>query len=1267
MAQLVLGTVGAVVGGLIGGPMGASVGWAIGGAVGGMLNPQKVEGPRLTDLKVTASEYGAPIPVVYAHPRISGTVIWCSEKREIASTETQGKGGGPEYTSYTYEIDLLYLLSDNEIEGVRRIWSNGKLVWSMAHESDDETIEASEDTPTWRALRLHTGAPGQLPDPTYEAAVGAGNAPAYIGRGTLMLEGVSLGSSGQLPNLTFEVGQRADAQEQERFFHAPFDDGDARDVEPNPLSSDVASPGLVTFSGGAAVFRNSYPVNDSPSAARIRWTGEKIAPIVAGSVFELQARISIDSVRAEGLSRYPDQELFFGIYGFGVAAWWGITIKDGEPLLVTSVQANATGQSAILGSPVGADVPYRIVIGATASGSVQFFLGEDEVFSGTVYAPSLNSITVGIQGQPFPDQSVSGLTCYDVQGLLGMGGSRVRLYPVPLDEVVSDLCQRCGVPASDIDVTQLEDQEVHAMAVQPTSARAVLEQLAAAYYFECVESDKLYFRRRGAPAVAAVPYSDMGADALLTVQEGNDLEVPARVNVTYLNLANAYQQGNELSDRLTTDSTTVSNLQLGMGLTPSMAKAIADTAVLDQTVAARTYSAGLDLRYARLEPTDVVALSDSSGIEHRARIVKIADADGVRSLDLVADDAGVLQLQGETSTDYDDDWTVQPLGETDLAVLDIPMLRDADDNPGVYTAGDGKRGAWPGYLLRVSGVDVGTMASGAAMGFVQEVLGGWQGGLIDEQHTITVVLNPGDQLASTTHDALTSGIVNHAAIGAHGRWEIVQFRSAALLSANTYRVSGLVRGRLGTEHAMGNHQLGDRFVLLTGDGMQRWIGNAAQRGEEQDFEGITLGAKADSATTVPLAPDWESLKPYAPASLRIVPTEAGLMLQWDRRTRMVANWLAGNVPLGEAQERYEVEIEAAGGAVTVVQTAEPQLLLTGSSDFRSEGVLAGPIGQFVHEARVDGGALMALETSVYGTGGAPAGNSRIVRMDPVTFDREDLAYAGVYASALVRVGEHYYTVDVGAGDGMPGRVRKFDPGLTLLADVALDLPGDGFDMILGPDGNLWVAAPYSGVVRVINPETLATVGDVPVGFVSAICADGTSVFAVVRVSEVAKRIDAATRAVVAEWPIARFPMDCKFAGGLLWVVSAYDRNLTCYEPSTGVRQEFAVAMDGETFQGYFNYLGQSGDYIVAGQRVAWVIHAPTRTLVGRIQPFTDLSRFPAISMLSEDRVLVSEGPSRPAPGGIGYWSRGNLGSFARARVYQLSATVGRGRPAEIEA
>ncbi len=217
MAQLIIAAAGAAIGGalvpgVIGlGITGASAGWTIGSLIGSAFAPaQKSQGPRLNDLSVSSSAYGTPIPYVQGSPRIAGQIVWASTKREIATTTRQGgKGGGKQkVTTYTYEVDLLILLTDNVISGISRIWSNGKLVWNKSATADAGTIAASDATAAWTRIAIYGGGTSQLPDPTYEAAVGTANAPAYRGRGSVFIQGLQLGTAGQIPNLTFEISEQ---------------------------------------------------------------------------------------------------------------------------------------------------------------------------------------------------------------------------------------------------------------------------------------------------------------------------------------------------------------------------------------------------------------------------------------------------------------------------------------------------------------------------------------------------------------------------------------------------------------------------------------------------------------------------------------------------------------------------------------------------------------------------------------------------------------------------------------------------------------------------------------------------------------------------------------------------------------------------------------------------------------------------------------------------------------------------------------------------
>src|SRR5574337_2184722 len=203
MAQLAIAAAGAAIGSVIAPGIGTSIGWALGSMVGAQFGPkQKSYGPRLEDLRVTGSEYGQTIPWVAGHPRVAGQVWWASNRREISTTTSSGGKGGPgaESTSYKYEIYILYVLTNREISAIRRIWLNGKLVWTAHADASASSLAEGEEHAPWGRMTVYTGSAAQLPDPAYDAAVT--NAPAYRGRGSVFIESLQLGNSGVIPNLT---------------------------------------------------------------------------------------------------------------------------------------------------------------------------------------------------------------------------------------------------------------------------------------------------------------------------------------------------------------------------------------------------------------------------------------------------------------------------------------------------------------------------------------------------------------------------------------------------------------------------------------------------------------------------------------------------------------------------------------------------------------------------------------------------------------------------------------------------------------------------------------------------------------------------------------------------------------------------------------------------------------------------------------------------------------------------------------------------------
>ncbi|WP_183394453.1 baseplate multidomain protein megatron [Hansschlegelia beijingensis] len=210
MAVLALTAVGSAIGGALlpGGLsfLGASLsGAALGGALGGLagaaldqslLAPtHKARGPRLTDLRITASTEGAPVMRVYGRMRIGGQVIWASRFRETSSTESHGgKGGGPKVrtTTYAYSASFAVGLCEGPISAIGRIWADGEPLDRGAHE-----------------IRLHRGTGDQQPDPKIVAVEGADFAPAYRGLAYLVFEELPLEAFGnRVPQITVEVIRR---------------------------------------------------------------------------------------------------------------------------------------------------------------------------------------------------------------------------------------------------------------------------------------------------------------------------------------------------------------------------------------------------------------------------------------------------------------------------------------------------------------------------------------------------------------------------------------------------------------------------------------------------------------------------------------------------------------------------------------------------------------------------------------------------------------------------------------------------------------------------------------------------------------------------------------------------------------------------------------------------------------------------------------------------------------------------------------------------
>jgi hypothetical protein len=377
-----------------------------------------------------------------------------------------------------------------------------------------------------------------------------------------------------------------------------------------------------------------------------------------------------------------------------------------------------------------------------------------------------------------------------------------------------------------------------------------------------------------------------------------------------------------------------------------------------------------------LEPGDVRTLS-LDGDTITARCVRLTiQADDVLACEWKYDTPSLAVLDGTAGATFDGrDPAVVTVGVISKGfVLDIPLLDDSDEAsvPQVYTlAGPYVDGPWPGAVIYQAVDDeyseeIAAVPSSSAMtwGIVTEELPYANPNVWDRGNEITVTLQAGELTGCTEAAANADSSLNRAAIGANGRWEIVQFTVATLTAPLTYTVSGFKRGRKGTEWAAELHEASDTFVLLdTADPQPMGL---SEVGAEVSFKAITAGR----TTGFPITYDYEgqTLKPYAPCHLEAVKeTNGDWTISWVRRTRVGGAWSGGSsIPLSEASEEYEVDIldgvtvERTFTATDITENGDggsvTYTLADQTTDFGSE-VLAGALDFKVYQisAAVDRG------------------------------------------------------------------------------------------------------------------------------------------------------------------------------------------------------------------------------------------------------------------------------------------------------------------------
>lgn len=263
------------------------------------------DGPRLKDLKVSASTYGAAIPWVFGLMRVPGNMIWSLPIKETKKKKFQsaiGKGGF--YNDYTYTVTFAMGLCRGPVQAITRIWADGKLLYDT-HGGADQSLgaikAASENASTDLVVqagkykvRFYRGDEDQMPDSALIDDLGEDQTPAFRGLSYLVFDNIPIADFGnRIPQITCEVYVgAADVS----VLGTPFTEGDGKPLDAGFAQGEVAADwdrgylyvresdrirriGLktavvdVSFDGSTFVFPNTNPGHDTPNLARLLCTG----------------------------------------------------------------------------------------------------------------------------------------------------------------------------------------------------------------------------------------------------------------------------------------------------------------------------------------------------------------------------------------------------------------------------------------------------------------------------------------------------------------------------------------------------------------------------------------------------------------------------------------------------------------------------------------------------------------------------------------------------------------------------------------------------------------------------------------------------------------------------------------------------------------------------------------------------------------------------------------------------------------------------------
>lgn len=521
-------------------------------------------------------------------------------------------------------------------------------------------------------------------------------------------------------------------------------------------------------------------------------------------------------------------------------------------------------------------------------------------------APGIWQETGQISGAPFGNYvgAISGARAYQVGPSIYMhfdtetnqyGYAKIGGFipaQLTLADIVADVSQRVGLSSGDYDYTQLEAVIPRGVAIlSRDAARAFIEAMQPAYFFDLVDvgANLLGTLRVNDALVQTIPEEDLAAAPTaaqvvdrISSMRNDDKEIPQDLAMSYYDFNHDYEQNSQPArrNRVTQYSSGRNTVTVPCVMTAGEAATAALRSLLITWLERTPRKFSIPPEYLPRTPGDIVA-AQRGGENYFVRLSKVTlQPTWVIECESVSEDLGVYTVQvpaslSDLGTGAYTPGTINPPAPPVLAIVDTAPLRPDDVNSvGVYVGGSGNQ---YGARFDFENVNKSTddmsfafqqqLTAEATMGFATSVLGDclrWT--VFDKTNFVDVQLYNG-VLSNASKANL---IYSRANVLWMGNGEIIQYMQADLIDTvnKVYRLSGLLRGRFGTEAFTGTHALNELAVVPVAGPIQNQPYDTYEIGSTRYWKGSNDSPTTFETPVQTLTMTTRRLMPFAPFFIR---------------------------------------------------------------------------------------------------------------------------------------------------------------------------------------------------------------------------------------------------------------------------------------------------------------------------------------------------------------------------------------------------------------